>query len=591
MTTLQAPADRVATVDPVTLELVRTGLQAIPDLIEVDITRTAFTPGIYEYKDFAVGIVDAEGKSVALAQRGLPAFLTNALGLAIRDGVEIHGLTGIEEGDVLVTNHAATMGQHLNNVVMYTPIMGRAGRPVAFMAVTVHWIDIGGKVPGSAWGTDNTELAQEGLQLRSVKLYRRGEPVDDIFRIVRYNTRQQEALFGDIAAQHAGCLKGRRLFEGLLARYGEDTVFAAIHQIWASTEAAAYEAVRAVPPGSYRAECFLDDDGVTIGQHLPLNITVHIRDGEFVVDYTEIADQVKGPFNSGHFGGAVTTANIAFKYLFSPEDPSNEGSFAPVRVVIPEGKLLSAREGAAMELYQTPLAAATDVVIAAMAPAAPERVAAGHFGAHGVYGFSGQDALGRYFNFFDTLHGGWGASIHGDGVGPFKTLRHADNRDIPAETVEALYPVVVERCLLRIDSAGPGRHRGGLGIAKTFRATGPCIFNAAFDRLDCPPWGLNGGRSALPQYAEIERADGSRAAVRKTVGIELARGDKVHIYSGGGGGYGPPLERDPESVRRDVALGFVSREAAGRDYGVVLRDDGAVDAAATAALRGKMGPK
>ena len=158
-------------VDPVRLAIIATGLQSIPDLIEADLMRTAFSPLVYEYKDYAVGMVDAEGRSIALATNGLPLFLTNLIGLAVRDGLAIYGADNIEEGDVLLTNHAATIGQHLNNVVMYTPIFGPSGKLLAFMSLIVHWIDIGGSYPGSASGTDMTELAQESTNMVTIIKY------------------------------------------------------------------------------------------------------------------------------------------------------------------------------------------------------------------------------------------------------------------------------------------------------------------------------------------------------------------------------------------------------------------------------------
>jgi N-methylhydantoinase B len=240
---------RMSSLDPVKLEIIRAGLQSIPDLIEVDLMRTAFSPLIYEYKDYAVGLVDVEGRSIALAQHCLPGFLTNVLGLAVRDGIATYGLDRIEPGDAILCNYAGLIGQHLNNVIMFTPVFGEQQRIVAFMAVNVHWIDIGGRVPGSCWGTDTTELIQEGLQFRSVKLYRRGQPIEEVFRIIEYNTRQPHALLGDIAAQYAACAKGRQMFEQLLARHGQDVVLDAIGMIWRTTAAAARAAVRAAPDG------------------------------------------------------------------------------------------------------------------------------------------------------------------------------------------------------------------------------------------------------------------------------------------------------------------------------------------------------
>lgn len=557
-------------VDPVTLEIIRTGLQSIPDLIEADLMRTAFSPLIYEYKDYAVGLVDGEGRSIALASHGLPGFLTNVLGAAVRDGLQLYGPDGIHPGDVIISNHAATMGQHLNNVIMYTPIFGAGPRPAAFMAVNVHWIDIGGTYPGSCLGTDTTELVQEGIQLRTVKLYRRGEPVDDIFRVIEYNTRQPEMLLGDVAAQHAGCVKGRALFESLMERHGEGRLFDAIHQMWAKSTEAAHMAIRKVPEGTYEAESFMDDDGIDFGKPIPVRIKVTIKDGQFIVDYSGVSDQVKGPYNSGVMGGGDASARIAFKYLFSPNDPVNEGSFIPVRIVLPPGKLISAIGNAPLGYYQTPLSTVIDTIIAAVAPALPDRVAAGHHGALGVFGFNGTNPRdGRFFSFFDTAHGGWGASSHGNGGGPYKTIRHADNKDIPVETLEALYPLLVERYEWRRDSAGAGRYRGGFGLEKTIRVLAPCNFNISFERFGCPPWGLNGGRPAAPACAEIETKS-ERQTVRKRSRLPLEPGDRVHLHTGGGGGYGPPEERDVNLVAAELRAGYISEVMANDVY--KLRD-------------------
>ena len=408
---MNSPLKSTRVVDPVSLEIIRTGLQSIPDLIEADLMRTAFSPLIYEYKDYAVGLVDGSGRSIALASHGLPGFLTNVLGAAVRDGIALYGIDAIEPGDVIISNHAATMGQHLNNVIMYTPVFGAGPRPIAFMAVNVHWIDIGGRYPGSCLGTDTTELIQEGLQLRTVKLYRRGERADDIFRVIEYNTRQPEMLLGDVEAQYAGCVKGKQLFENLMMRHGEELLFEAIRQIWAKSAEAARAAIRKVPEGVYEASSFMDDDGIDIGQPIPIRIKVIIKDGEFTVDYSGIANQVKGPYNSGRMGGGDASARVAFKYLFSPNEPVNEGSFAPVKIILPDGKLISASGTAPLGYYQTPLSTVIDTIIAAVAPAMPDRVAAGHHGALGVFGFSGTNPrTGRFFSFFDTAHGGWGGS-------------------------------------------------------------------------------------------------------------------------------------------------------------------------------------
>jgi N-methylhydantoinase B len=567
-------------IDPIKLEIIRAGVQSIPDLIEADLMRTAFSPLIYEYKDYAVGLISRDGRALALARHGLALF-TSVMGRAILDGLEVYGEENIEPGDAIITNYAGTLGQHLNNVVMYTPVFGAAKKPIAYMAVTVHWIDVGGRYPGSCLGTDMTDLFQEGMHLRSVKLYKRGELNAEVLRIIEYNNRLPEMLLGDIAAQYAGCVKGRQLFEELLARHGEDVLLEAVETIWHKSEDAARAAVRAVPSGTFRAESFLDNDGIDLDKRVPIVIKVEIKDGDFIVDFSECSDQLRGPFNSGRYGGAETCARIAFKYLFSPDDAPNEGGFAPIKVVIPEGKFLSATANAPLGGYSTPLCSVVDTIIAAMAPALPERTAAGHHSSFGVYGFSGtQPRSGRFFSWFDTAHGGWGGSKDADGVGPYKTLTHADTKDIPVETIEALYPMLVERYEWRQNSAGAGRHRGGLGLDKTIRVLAPCNFNASFERYHCPPWGLNGGLAGSPGHIEVETSAGWRQ-LQKISQLAVQIGDRVHVHTGSGGGYGSPLERDADDVLHDVEDGYVSKDQAEALYGVVFNSENKIDDDAT----------
>jgi len=575
----------LAEIDPIKLEIIRTGLQSIPDLIEEDLTRTAYSPLIYEYKDYAVGLVDAEGRAIAMARQGL-TILNNTIGLAVRDGLSVYGRDGIKPGDVILSNHAGTIGQHLNNVVMYTPVFGESGVLSAFMAVVVHWLDIGGRYQGSCLGTDTTELAQEGLQLRTVRLYREGVLDHDMTRVISYNTRYPDMLLGDIAAQHAGCVRGRQLMEQFFKRYGEGTVGAAVHLIWRNSAAAARAALAKIPEGVYEKTAFLDNDGVNLDQTVKLPIKVIVKNGGFIVDYSDINEQLEGPFNSGREGGGEGCARVAFKYLFSPDEPTNEGSFAPLRIILPDGKFLSAKEGAPMGAYSTPLPTVVDAIIAAMAPALPHRVAGGHHASFGIFGFSGRRATnGSFFSFFDTALGGWGGSLHGDGVGPYKSLCHGDTRDIPVETVEALYPLLVDGYQWRTDSAGPGRFRGGFGIDKTIRALAPMNFNASFERSKCPPWGLNGGGPGEFGQVEVQRVSGEVVRVHKASQIPLAVGDRVVIHTGAGGGFGDPRERELDAVLQDFRRTLVTREHAEVAYGVVIGADGEIDAAATAARR------
>ena len=240
MDTVKEVVDAGVTLDPITLEVIRFGVVSITNQIDANITRTAFSPYVYEYKDFAVGLVDVDGNLVAQSTGGMPPFVADSVGTAVRDGLKIYGRDRLYDGDVVVCNHAAVQGQHLNNTVMYTPIYGGIDRKtlMGFFAINVHWIDIGGVMHGS------TDIFMEGLQLRSIKLWSKGEPIEEVYRIIENNTRMPVDLLGDISAQLAGCFLGRDLTLALSDKYGIDTFFAAVDIILDQGEASSRARIR-----------------------------------------------------------------------------------------------------------------------------------------------------------------------------------------------------------------------------------------------------------------------------------------------------------------------------------------------------------
>jgi len=557
-------------VDPITLEVIRHGLVSIANQIDANIKRTAFSPYIYEYNDFAVGLTDADGRLIAQCTGGMPPFVADSVGMAVRDGLAIYGHDRLQPGDVVLCNHAAVQGQHLNNTVMYTPIHAGLATLIGFFAINVHWIDIAGAVPRSP------DIFGEGLQLRSIKLWKRGEPVEEIYRIIECNTRQPTELLGDIAAQLAGCLLGRDLVAELVGKYGIATFERAVEIILDQSEAAARALIRAMPDGVYTHETFLDNDR-NGDEPLPIRIKVVVAGDEMTIDYSGIADQVKGPINSGWFGGGQTTARVAFKYLMGAGEMANEGTFRPLKLILPPGKILSADATAPMGNYSTPFPTVIDAVIKALERALPERVPGGHFGTHSGIRFSGRRPDGSYFATHDSGHGGWGACATHDGAGPFRTMAHGDTRIIPLELQESYLPVRIEEFSLRADSGGAGQFRGGLGFRKSYRILSPCELQTNLDRTRFPPWGVQGGMAATPgRFTVVRGANGEMRSIEKEKGFRLAAGDLVCVETGGGGGYGSPHERSLDLIQRDLDAGYVSAEAAMRDYDVSVGADGTV---------------
>lgn len=556
-------------IDPVTVEIIRCGLLAITNEIDANICRTAYSPIVAEYKDYAVGILDPAGNLICQCTGGIPIFVADILGIAVKDGLAIYGEDAWTAGDIVITNHAGTIGQHLNNVVMYSPIFvsdDRRGRPVAFVAVVMHWMDIGGWSIGSV-SNNASNIFQEGIQFRTVKLYAGGQRQDEMFRVIEYNTRFPEMVLGDVESQIAGCMRGCERVSQLIARYGLATFNNVVHTIWRQSEDAVRDAIRAVPDGEYHSSTFLDDDGITPGKALPVHIKVIVAGEDFTVDLSGLPPQVLAPINSGAHGGGHTCARIAFKYLFAANEPVQEASFRPLHVILPEGTILSASPTAAMGRFNLPLPSVIDGIVRALESAVPDGVAGGHYGTFSSVQFHGRDpATGRFLQCLDAGHGGWGADASGDGSGPFRTMAHGDTRTIPSEVQEAMFPLLIEEYGLRPDSGGPGEHRGGLGTRKRYRMRAPMSLLTAFERLNDPPWGVCGGKPAQPGNVIVMHA-GKEAEAMPKGERDLTAGDEVLVLTGGGGGYGDPKRRSADALREDLEQGYVTEDGAVRDYG------------------------
>jgi N-methylhydantoinase B len=563
--------DIVSNLDPITLEVIRHGLVSITNQIDANIKRTAFSPYIYEYNDFAVGLVGADGQLIAQCTGGMPPFVADSVGMAVRDGLQIYGKARLHHGDVVLCNHAAVQGQHLNNTVMYTPIYVGPERStlIGFFAINVHWIEIGGIQSNS------TDIFMEGLQLRSIKLWSKGEPIEEVYRIIENNTRMPNELMGDIAAQLAGCLLGRDLTAELADKYGVAAFNGAVERILDQSEAAARAFIRAMPDGVYRCDTWLDNDRSGSDEPVPIKVKVIVQGDELTVDFTDIAPQAKGSINSGYYGGGQTIARVAFKYLMGADEMANEGTFRPIKLVLPLGKLISADPTAPMFMYPTPFPTVIDAVIKALEKALPARVPGGHFGTHSGVRFYGRRADGSFFDTHDSGHGGWGACATHDGAGPFRTMAHGDTRIIPLELQESLMPFRIEEFSLREDSAGAGKFRGGLGFRKRYRILRPCLLGTNLDRTKFPPWGVQGGKEAKPGRFMLTKAGSTNEqSVEKESAYRLEPGDLVSVETGGGGGYGTPSERSLELIQRDLDGGYVTPAAAESDYGVRIGADG-----------------
>ncbi len=560
-------------IDPITVEVVRNAVNAYADEMATALCKSAYNMMIYEVRDFCCGLVDNEGRMISQNQGGLPIFLAD-LGVAVKDGIDRYSLDGFAPGDVVIMNHGQVCGQHLNNIVIYAPCF-HDGKIVAFAASRAHWVDIGGMRVGFG-SVETTEIYQEGMQFRSLKIYEDGKRNETLWQIINDNVRFPEAALGDLRAQIACCHLGIRRFGELLRRYGLDRVESCIHAAWDATEQEARAFVGRIPDGVYEAESFLDNDGRTLDVKLRIKVKVTIDGERMIVDFSQVNDQTPGPINSGYSGG-LAAARVAFKCLTQPYAPVNEGCFRPLELVLPPGKILNARSPAALGLWSIPLPTVIDTILKALAPVLPERIPAAHKGDMGGCSISGYRPDGRRFLLMNIFGGGWGGRPHEDGESASVSICQGDVRSAPIELQEIQYPFLIERFALRTDSGGAGRYRGGLGVDLSYRALQPCLANVNCERTKDPPWGLNGGKPGAVNDATLIGADGSERKLKKATGVTMQAGDRLIFSTAGGGGWGDPRRRDRKAVAADVHAGYVSPEAARRDYGFDAAQDQAAE--------------
>lgn len=577
-------------IDPVTLEVVRNALPAISNEMSYDLRRTSYNMMIYEVGDYCCSLMDVNGALLSQNTGGVSHFVSD-LGVVIQDGVEKIGRENFKPGDVIMTNHQAVCGQHLNNVCIYVPFFFE-GELIGFPIIRAHWVDIGGMSTGFGASANVFDPWMEGLQIDQMKIYEAGNPRNDLLKLIADNIRYPEAAMGDMRGQIAACQLAIRRLEELFEKYGRDVIFACVERIFADTEATCRKVIEGIPDGVYEAESFIDDDHFDRDVPIPIKARVTVSGGDMTIDLSECSQQVKGPINSRTLAGA----RVAYKALTVPMDPVNEGSFSALNVIIPEGNFMMAKFPATMAGWSTPIPTVIDTIFKALSSAIPDRIPAAHLGVlGGTIVFFGQDPkTGKRFVVQSIEGGGWGGRPFEDGESGSVSVCQGDVRNAPIENIELKCPVIVEERVLRQDSGGAGKFRGGLGLDTRVRNLVEGRWNLIqTGRRKCPPWGLNSGKDGAPSDYLLQLPDqGTWESV--DVALHPVPVDtRVIIRTAGGGGWGDPLERDPEKVVLDVIEGFITSEAARDEYGVVLKQGSnknpyEVDAEATRETRASM---
>jgi N-methylhydantoinase B len=568
--------------DPVTLEVIRNALPAVANEMAVDLQRTSYNMMIYEVRDFCTALIDTKGQLISQNVGGVSHFVAD-LGVIITDGMQRYGAKGFAPGDVIITNHQAVAGQHLNNIVIYMPYFYR-GELLLFSMVRAHWIDVGGSSTGFGAGPQVVDPWFEGLQLDQLKIYRAGVLDETLYRVLKDNIRFPESSLGDMKSQMAACRLAARRMDELFDKYGKNTILAAIERIFDETETKCRNVVSQLPDGVYEAASAMDDDGVLKGEPVPIRAKVTINKGEMVIDLSGCSGERRAGINSRTMAGA----RVAYKALTGPLDPVNEGSFRALKVIIPEGSIMMARFPAPMAGWSIIVPTVVDTIVKALSGAMRDRVPAGHHGLLGgsIVFFGLHPKTKRRFVVQSIEGGGWGGRPTEDGESATVSVCQGDVRNGSIEGIELKCPVLIESRGLRQDSCGAGKYRGGLGLDVRVRnlVEGRWNFEQA-RRLDCPPWGLWGGAAGEAGAYLLRLPDENEFKTKVGAHIPVPLHAEAIVRTGGGGGWGDPLERDPRLVRTDVSEELVSRVAAREHYGVVFADDLAIDQEATRKLR------
>lgn len=539
--------------NPIEIEMMRNALTSVCDEMYVAIMRSAYSTNIKERKDHSTAIFDARGRTIAQGE-SLPLLLASMLGL-VEVILEKYGTEGIKPGDMFLSNDPYVgRGSHLPDIAAVMPVFSD-GKLVAFVADIAHHADVGGSVPGSMAG-GMTEIYQEGLRIPPLRVMRDYKLDNNVMDLVLLNVRVPHERRGDYNAQFAANLLGARRMEELFRRWTIEQFEEGAEAILSAVARRIRVGISELPDGKYRFEDYLDDDG-TGETDIPIEVEVEIKGDEISFDFNGSSPQVLGNIN-------VTTSGLqasvlyALKVLVDPEGPTNSGMMDPVTIIAPEGSIVNADFPAATAARAQTCQRIIDVVLGALAQAAPELVVAASNGTNTSCSFSGTAPDGTRYVYMETIGGGAGARAYKDGTDGVQV--HVTNTsNLPIEALEREYPLMIERYEFVEDSGGLGKWRGGLGLRRVYRPIGHiCHFSGQGERFVFQPWGLFGGQPGRAGRFSLLNDDGKVTPVpAKLTGLHIPESARLQVETPGAGGYGNPKERNPAYVEQDIRFGKI----------------------------------
>jgi N-methylhydantoinase B len=542
--------------DRITVSILQLRLEAIVQEMGEAMLRTAYSQILNSSRDFSTAVCDGEGRLAAQAEH-VPIHV-GAMPWAVQSIREFFK-GRIHQGDMFLLNDPYHGGNHLPDLTVLLPVF--AGDRLVFWSINrAHQSDIGGATHG-AYNPGATEIWQEGIRVTPLKLHDKGELRDDVLQLLATNVRHSRDFLGDLRAMIGSARVGERRLLRLVEEYDVEPLAAAVREILDSAERQVRTCIKTWKDGVYHGEAVLDDDGHGITD-IYIRATVTKQGGALSIDLTDSHPQVIGFVNSS-LPNTMSAVHMAVAYLIDPRTPKNEGTFRPINVKLKQGTVVWPFPPAPVTLSTNHCAQEiAEAVIKALAPACPDRVLAGwsrrfRIAIKGINPRTHRPFIWHMFH----ARGGGGASPAGDGWETAGEGQAAGGIKFGSiEVTEVRFPLFLKRHEFHPDSAGAGKFRGGVGSVMEMQVdiTEPAVANTAGDGIRYAPYGVFGGEDGLPHRYRLISKGRTRFLKTKEVGIPVRPGDVFYIESSGGGGYGDPLQRDPDAHATDIANGFVT---------------------------------
>jgi N-methylhydantoinase B len=565
--------------DAISFELFKNAVFSITDEMALTVFRTTYSGVLKDNMDYSTGFADADGK---LAAQGLT--LPSHLGSVptAMESITRHFHDDIAPGDVFIMNDPFDGGMHLPDIFIFKPLFQGSER-LAFACTVCHHSDVGGRVAGSN-ASDSTEIYAEGLRIAPMKLYEAGRLNQTIMTFIERNVRLPVQVFGDLRAQLAACHIAERRFAEIVAKYGTQQTAAFLRELIDYAERLTRAALRELPDGEWSFEDFIDDDGIDYGKPIRLFVTIRKRGDQMVVDWTGTSPQVRGAINST-LSFTKAAAYTAVRSVLPPGIPNNEGVFRAIEVICPPGTVGNGVLPAACAARGLTGFRMVDCMFGALAMMLPDKVMAAGDGGNTGISIGGYDKVRKPFVYVDFTCGAWGARPWADGLDGNSHM-FANMASHSIEVTEAEHPIELRAYEFVADKAGAGKFGGGVPFKRDYRLLEEeAVLQVRSDRRAHRPFGLYGGSPGRPSENYLN-PDGENRVLPSKFTMTIKRGDVFRHVLAGAGGWGDPLERDPDTVLRDVRNELLSPDKAAADYGVVIDTKAwRVDAAATAQRR------